>query len=86
MVRLGSSTSNGECEFVPPTFNPWTDISQTLVYALVDLCLRPDFVSVLQQEIADNLKTSALVDLNKLPLLDSFLKESARMHASESSR
>ena len=54
----------------------------SLVYALDDLCSHPEYVEPLRKEIETCDKTQG--DLDSLPLLDSFLKESARLHPSDS--
>lgn len=54
----------------------------SLVYALDDLCIYPEFAERLRSEV-ENCVTSS-EDLDSLPLLDSFLKESARIHPSDS--
>lgn len=54
----------------------------SLIYALDDLCDYPEYVELLRKE----LETSSGIEraLDSLPLLDSFLKESARLHPSDS--
>jgi len=54
----------------------------SLVYALDDLCAFPDHAKCLRQTIEHC--SSHDEDLDSLPLLDSFLKESARVHPSDS--
>ena len=54
----------------------------SLVYALDDLCAYPEYAECLRQAIEDC--NSHGGDLDSLPLLDSFLKESARVHPSDS--
>lgn len=54
----------------------------SLVYALDDLCQHPDVVEPLRNEL--RICDAARGDLDSLPLLDSFLKESARLHPSDS--
>ena len=58
---------------------------QAATYAIIDLYARPDCITPLREE-ADG---QTLLDFRKsaegLPLLDSFLKESARLSAFESS-
>ena len=53
----------------------------SLIYALDDLCTFPDHAECLTQIIEQCLSHE---DLDSLPLLDSFLKESARVHPSDS--
>lgn len=54
----------------------------SLIYALDDLCTYPEYVDLLRKELS----TCNVIedDLDTLPLLDSFLKESARLHPSDS--
>ena len=54
----------------------------SLVYALDDICNYPEYVEPLRKEIENSDNTRG--DLDSLPLLDSFLKESARLHPSDS--
>ena len=56
--------------------------SLSLSYALEDLCENPQYIELLRQE----LETCDISgeSLEQLPLLDSFLKESARLHPSDS--
>ena len=54
----------------------------TLVYALNDLCLHPEFVEPLRAEIADCLQRGGNID--QIQLLDGYLKESARLSPSDS--
>ncbi|KAL3431896.1 cytochrome P450 [Aspergillus tetrazonus] len=51
-----------------------------LFYALDDLCLHPEYVVPLREKISQALQ----IDLSTLPLLDAFLKESARLHPTDS--
>ncbi|KAK8072838.1 cytochrome P450 [Apiospora saccharicola] len=53
----------------------------TLVYALGDLCAHPEYIEALRQEASDKVSESRLADQ---PLLDAFLKESCRLHPSDS--
>ena len=59
---------------------------QTISFAIHDLCLHPEYVEPLRKE----LRSSAYADFERtgrgLPLLDSFLKESARLTPVESSQ
>lgn len=54
----------------------------SLVYAMDDLCNYPKYVSILRTELATCGGSGG--DLESLPMLDSFLKESARLHPSDS--
>ena len=54
----------------------------SLVYALDDLCDFPEYVEPLRRELERCYDTTS--DVESLPLLDSFLKESARLHPSDS--
>lgn len=54
----------------------------SLFYALDDLCAYPEYVGLLRNQIETCRATGG--NLDSLPLLDSFLKESARLHPSDS--
>ncbi|KAL4767118.1 cytochrome P450 [Aspergillus nidulans var. acristatus] len=51
-----------------------------LFYALDDLCLHPEYAVTLREKISQAMQ----IDLTTLPLLDAFLKESARLHPTDS--
>ncbi|KAM7192968.1 cytochrome P450 [Naviculisporaceae sp. PSN 640] len=62
-------------------------LSTTIVYAIHDLCLHPEYVEPLRQELETCYKEFERTggrDAGALPLLDSFLKESARLTPVES--
>lgn len=59
-------------------------LKQFLTYSLYDLCLHPEFVEPLRQEIAEQ-STNPIPSFDTMPLLDSFLKESSRLNSPESS-
>ena len=54
----------------------------SLVYALEHLCVYPEAAARLRDELENDLHPNSNID--KLPLLDSFLKESSRLHPSDS--
>ncbi|EKG22176.1 Cytochrome P450 [Macrophomina phaseolina MS6] len=54
-----------------------------LVYALDDLCRHPEYIGLLRQDLEDFAGGRASPKVENIPLLDSFLKESARLHPSE---
>ncbi|KAL4738632.1 cytochrome P450 [Aspergillus similis] len=55
-------------------------IPMALAYAIYDLCVHPQYISPLRQEIDHARRTKAFKDqFNHMPLMDSFLKESARL-------
>ncbi|KAF1996570.1 cytochrome P450 [Amniculicola lignicola CBS 123094] len=56
----------------------------TLYYALLDICEYPEVREQLLAEIHANRNPDGSIHLDKLILLDSFLKESARLNTSES--
>lgn len=58
-------------------------IVQSFVYALYDLVDNPCYISLLRDELA-SIPGDWWSSLNDLPLLDSFLKESARLSPSDS--
>ncbi|PYH86450.1 cytochrome P450 [Aspergillus uvarum CBS 121591] len=62
-----------------------------LFYALDDLCLHPEFTSALRDEVRATILTTTTsiaqqpeINPTHLPLLTSFLKESARLHPTDS--
>ncbi len=57
------------------------NMAQSVVYGLYDLCQNPQYVTPLREEFH-----SHGGQVSKLVLMDSFLKESARMHPSDSSQ
>ena len=58
---------------------------QSFVYALYNLCDHPEYVKKLRKELSES-SGEWWNCLDNLPLLDSFLKESARFHPSDSSK
>ncbi|EAA67059.1 hypothetical protein AN8437.2 [Aspergillus nidulans FGSC A4] len=66
-----------------------------LFYALDDLCLHPEYVVPLREKISQAVQVqdpilefdttrTCKIDISTLPLLDAFLKESARLHPTDS--
>ena len=53
---------------------------------MIDLYSRPEYISDLRKEVEDKGYDAFQKSKDGLPLLDSFLKESARLSAFESSR
>jgi cytochrome P450 len=62
-------------------------IIQTITYALYDLCLHPEYVEPLRKEVDPEGKAwiHFIDTVQGLPLLDSFMKESARLTPVEAS-
>ncbi|KAB8238151.1 cytochrome P450 [Aspergillus alliaceus] len=57
-------------------------MTMALVYAMFDLCLHPEYIEPLRKEIKRVRRTTNFSDhFDHLPLLDSFLRESARLNA-----
>ena len=48
----------------------------------MDLCAHPTYIAPLQSELAEA-ETGKIYTIERLPLLDSFLKESARLNGTE---
>ena len=70
------------CLFILTNFYP-----QAIVYALYDLCRHPEYIEALREEMNLRFKDDETGDpFEKMFLLDSFLKESARFSPSDSSR
>ena len=53
---------------------------QTLVYAIYNLCVYPEYVEPLRNEIVEASSANHNNPYEHMPLLDSFLRESARMN------
>jgi len=58
-------------------------VAKTAVYAIEDLCLHPEYLEPLREELASQLDGFVKTGQG-LPLLDSFIKESARLSPVES--
>ena len=57
-----------------------TNYWKALAYAIYDLCVHHQYISLLRQEIDHARRTKPLNEqFNHMPLMDSFLKESARL-------
>ena len=56
------------------------------MYALYDLCAYPDHVEPLRQELESVSRAELTGKLDRMQFLDSFIKESARLSASDSSK
>jgi hypothetical protein len=60
-------------------------LSTTIVYVIQDLCLHPEYIEPIRRELE-----TSYADFERtgqgLPLLDSFMKESARLTPVESSK
>ncbi|KAL9121315.1 MAG: hypothetical protein Q9187_002126 [Circinaria calcarea] len=56
----------------------------SLTYALYDLCLHPQYIDPLRKELSTVLANGSDWQPENLPLLDSFIKESARLNPSDS--
>lgn len=65
----------------------YTDLClQTITFAIHDLCLHPKYVEPLRKELQSSEYTLFEQTGKGLPLIDSFLKESARLTPAESSK
>ena len=51
---------------------------------LYDLCAHPEYIEPLRQEVSEQLEKRD--SMGRMPLLDSFLKESCRLNPSDSSK
>ena len=56
------------------------------MYALYDLCAYPDHVEPLRQELESVSREELTERLDRMQFLDSFIKESARLSTSDSSK
>lgn len=86
LVRLRSYVSHGECSAYSPNALRLT-WNLTLTYAIYDVCTHKSYIEPLREEFAIyERETHQLTAkekhqaLSKLPLVDSFLKESARLN------
>lgn len=65
-------------------------VGKTATYMVQDLCLHDEYIEPLRQELRDYLvlqaKPGALIDVERLPLLDSFIKESIRCTNADASK
>ena len=59
--------------------------AQTLANALYNLCIYPEYLYPLREEARTNQMQGYQHDVDSMPLLDSFLKETARMDPVDSS-
>lgn len=59
---------------------------KTLTYAVYDLCLHPEYVQPLREEIEGPKYIEFSKTAKGLPLLDSFIKESVRLTPTEASK
>ncbi|EHK99465.1 putative Ent-kaurene oxidase [Glarea lozoyensis 74030] len=60
-------------------------LSTTITFAIHDLCIHPEYVAPLRQEMEEGYADFEKTGLG-LPLVDSFIKESARLTPVESSK
>lgn len=59
---------------------------KTITYAVYDLCLHPEYIEPLREEIEGPKYIEFSKTAEGLPLLDSFIKESARLTPVEASK
>ena len=87
LVWIDPPTSHGEMKSQPLLFVLTKIYTQAIVYALYDLCRHPEYIELLREEINLRYKENETGNpFEKMFLLDSFLKESARFSPSDSSR
>ncbi|KAI4253387.1 MAG: hypothetical protein L6R42_007602 [Xanthoria sp. 1 TBL-2021] len=70
-------------EIMAVWFSSVHQLAMAATFALEDLCLHPESVEALRQELEENTDGAAVLDLDAFPLLDSFLKESSRLSVSD---
>ncbi|KAL6897095.1 cytochrome P450 [Trichoderma evansii] len=71
-------------EIMAVWFGSVHQLAMTPTYAIQDLCSHPEYIEPLQEEIQKGLHADNLLrDVDKLPLLDSFIKESIRCRHSD---
>jgi hypothetical protein len=88
LVRLGTRHGHGMKPFddLPSSSSAITIMlisDQTTTFAIQDLCLHPEYVKPLRAELAQGYEEFQRTN-SGLPLLDSFIKESARLTPVES--
>ncbi|KAI3327515.1 cytochrome P450 [Ustulina deusta] len=66
-------------EIIAIWFSSVHQLAMTVTYAIEDICLHRDYADPLRQELREQKATkNGSIDVEELPLLDSFLKESIR--------
>ncbi|KAL9038664.1 MAG: hypothetical protein Q9180_002997, partial [Flavoplaca navasiana] len=70
-------------EIMAVWFSSVHQLAMAATFALEDLCVHPECVEPLRQELEENMNGAAVLDLDAFPLLDSFLKESSRLSVSD---
>ncbi|CAO1598653.1 hypothetical protein XANCAGTX0491_002411 [Xanthoria calcicola] len=70
-------------EIMAVWFSSVHQLAMAATFALEDLCLHPESVELLRQELEQNADGASVLDLDAFPLLDSFLKESSRLSVSD---
>ena len=90
LVRLSSHFIDGKSIItsilvLSSTSNPFILlVYQTIVYVIHDLCLHPEYIEPIRRELEKSYEEFEHTGYG-LPLLDSFIKESARLTPVESS-
>ncbi|KAL8650624.1 MAG: hypothetical protein Q9226_005063 [Calogaya cf. arnoldii] len=70
-------------EIMAVWFSSVHQLAMAATFAVEDLCLHPESVEPLREELENNTDGTAVLDLDAFPLLDSFLKESSRLSVSD---
>lgn len=86
-VHALSTVSNSSMSLISGIRTTWLSLLlwlQTITFAIHDLCTHSEYVVHLRQELLQQYDTFKQTG-NGLPLLDSFIKESARLTPVESS-
>ncbi|KAL8976697.1 MAG: hypothetical protein Q9205_007354, partial [Flavoplaca limonia] len=73
-------------EIMAVWFSSVHQLAMAATFALEDLCMHPECVEPLRQELEGYIDGAAVLDLDAFPLLDSFLKESSRLSVSDAIR
>lgn len=60
---------------------PWMNLD----FIVLQLCIRPEMQRILREEIGD-IASMDYIQLRDLPLLDSFIKETVRLHPLDTSK
>ena len=80
-IRLIPSNAHGKHRRVTDGWHRSNEELQALVFAIYNLCMHPEYIAPLRQEMERVLQDASEEERFKdMPLLDSFLRESARLN------
>ena len=61
-------------------------LKQNLHFVLLELCLQPEYIELIRREIQEIPGPQDADSISRLPLLDSFIKESVRINPLDKSK